>query len=44
VHRRPQRVFSGYVIDLDGTVYLGDQPLPGAVETLARIRAAGWSS
>ncbi len=41
VHRRPQRVFSGYVIDLDGTVYLGDQPLPGAVETLARIRAAG---
>jgi len=35
------RLFSGYVMDLDGTVYLGDQALPGAVETLARIRAAG---
>jgi HAD superfamily hydrolase (TIGR01450 family) len=38
---RPPRLFSGYVIDLDGTVYLGDEALPGAVETLARIRAAG---
>jgi HAD superfamily hydrolase (TIGR01450 family) len=37
----PQRLFAGYVVDLDGTVYLGDKPLPGAVETLARIRAAG---
>lgn len=37
----PQRLFAGYVVDLDGTVYLGDEPLPGAVETLARIRAAG---
>jgi HAD superfamily hydrolase (TIGR01450 family) len=37
----PQRLFAGYVVDLDGTVYLGDNPLPGAVETLARIRAAG---
>ena len=32
---------SGYVVDLDGTVYLGDQPLPGAVRTLGRIREAG---
>ncbi len=39
--RRPARVFSGYVVDLDGTVYLGDQPLPGAVATLGRIREAG---
>jgi HAD superfamily hydrolase (TIGR01450 family) len=38
---RPPRVFAGYVVDLDGTVYLGDQPLPGAVQTLARIREAG---
>src|SRR5215470_20333192 len=38
---RPPRLFSGYVLDLDGTVYLGDEPLPGVVETLARIRAAG---
>ena len=38
---RPPRVFSGYVVDLDGTVYLGDRPLPGAVETLGRIREIG---
>ena len=37
----PPRIFAGYVVDLDGTVYLGDEPLPGAVEALARIRAAG---
>lgn len=41
VLRRPPRVYSGYVIDLDGTVYLGDEPLPGAVDTLASIRQAG---
>lgn len=37
----PQRVFAGYVVDLDGTVYLGDEALPGAVAALARIRTAG---
>jgi NagD protein len=37
----PSRFFAGYVVDLDGTVYLGDEPLPGAVDALARIRAAG---
>jgi NagD protein len=37
----PPRLFSGYVVDLDGTVYLGDDPLPGAVDALATIRAAG---
>jgi NagD protein len=37
----PPRIFAGYVVDLDGTVYLGDEPLPGAVDALARIRAAG---
>ena len=44
---RPPRVFAGYVVDLDGTVYLGDQPLPGAVQTLGRIRRGRrprWSS
>ncbi len=34
-------LFDGYAFDLDGTVYLGDDPLPGAVETIARIRQAG---
>jgi HAD superfamily hydrolase (TIGR01450 family) len=39
--RRPDQVFAGYVLDLDGTVYLGDELLPGAADTLARIRRAG---
>jgi HAD superfamily hydrolase (TIGR01450 family) len=38
---RPPRVYAGYVVDLDGTVYLGDAALPGAVEALAGVRAAG---
>ncbi|MDQ7842860.1 MAG: HAD-IIA family hydrolase [Armatimonadota bacterium] len=39
--RRPLRLFAGYVFDLDGTVYLGDRPLPGAKETVARLRELG---
>lgn len=39
--RRPTRVFSGYVFDLDGTLYLGDHLLPGAAETVAAVRASG---
>jgi NagD protein len=39
--RSPPRVFRGYALDLDGTVYLGGKLLPGAAETIARIRAAG---
>jgi NagD protein len=31
----------GFVFDLDGTVYLGDRALPGAVETIATLRAQG---
>ena len=38
---RPTRVYPGYVLDLDGTVYLGEAPLPGAVEAIATLRAAG---
>jgi HAD superfamily hydrolase (TIGR01450 family) len=37
--RRPTRRFSGYVFDLDGTLYLGAHLLPGAAETVAAIRA-----
>jgi NagD protein len=37
----PQQVFAGYVLDLDGTIYLGDELLPGAADTLQRIRQAG---
>ena len=38
---RPTRLHAGYVLDLDGTVYLGDEALPGAVEAIARLRDAG---
>jgi HAD superfamily hydrolase (TIGR01450 family) len=29
------------VLDLDGVVYLGDQPVPGAAETIAQLRRDG---
>jgi arabinose operon protein AraL len=31
----------GFVLDLDGTVYLGEHALPGAVETIASLRTHG---
>jgi HAD superfamily hydrolase (TIGR01450 family) len=34
----PERLFGGYVFDLDGTIYLGDELLPGAGRLLARLR------
>ena len=37
----PQRLFAGYIFDLDGTVYLGDALLPTAGETLSELRARG---
>jgi NagD protein len=37
----PDRLYRGYVFDLDGTVYLGDALLPTAGETIARLRALG---
>src|SRR6266536_3046373 len=33
--------YDAYIFDLDGTIYLGDQLLPGAAETIAALRAAG---
>ena len=33
--------FPGYVFDMDGTVYLGDELLPGAKRTIETLRAAG---
>jgi HAD superfamily hydrolase (TIGR01450 family) len=38
VLRSPQRVFGGYALDLDGTVYLGDELFDGVQETLATLR------
>lgn len=37
----PTRLFAGYAFDLDGTVYLGDELLPGAKDTLGELRARG---
>ena len=39
--RTPSRIYAGYILDLDGTVYLGGSPLPGAVESIGRLRALG---
>src|SRR6266496_4138706 len=39
--RRPERLFDGYALDLDGTIYLGDALLPGAAATVRRIRQGG---
>jgi HAD superfamily hydrolase (TIGR01450 family) len=39
--RKPERLYDGYVFDLDGTVYLGDTLLPGAAATIAALRARG---
>lgn len=36
--RAPDTFFKGYVFDLDGTVYLGDELLPGAGEALAELK------
>lgn len=36
--RRPTRYFSAYVLDLDGTVYLGTEWIPGARETVETLR------
>jgi NagD protein len=38
---RPAPRYDGYILDLDGTVYLGERLIPGAAETLAWLRAAG---
>jgi len=37
----PTRFFSGYIFDLDGTIYLGNALLPTAGETLANLRRRG---
>jgi HAD superfamily hydrolase (TIGR01450 family) len=39
--RAPDRLYPGYVLDLDGTVYLDDEAIPGVPESIAALRAAG---
>ena len=38
VLRRPERLHAAYVFDLDGTIYLGDQLLPGAQRLIGELR------
>ncbi len=37
-----QRPLRGFLLDMDGTVYLSDHALPGAVETIAALRERGF--
>jgi NagD protein len=41
VTRPGLRRFDAYIFDLDGTIYVGDELIPGADETIARLRADG---
>src|SRR5436190_7226001 len=38
-----QGKFSGLILDMDGVLYRGNQPLPGARELIPALRAAGLS-
>jgi HAD superfamily hydrolase (TIGR01450 family) len=38
---RPDRLYEGYVFDLDGTIYLGDELLPGAERLVLKLRELG---
>lgn len=37
----PSRLYAGYLFDLDGTIYLGDELLPGAHRLVTTLRAHG---
>lgn len=39
--RHPERLYEGYVFDLDGTIYLGDELLPGAGRLIRALRGLG---
>ncbi|QIN77419.1 HAD-IIA family hydrolase [Rubrobacter marinus] len=39
--RVPDRLYEGYVFDLDGTIYLGDELLPGAKRLILKLRELG---
>jgi len=37
----PERLYEGYVFDLDGTIYLGDELLPGVGRLIPKLRELG---
>jgi hypothetical protein len=40
----PNRLYEGYIFDLDGTIYLGDELLPGAKRLILTLRDLGKRS
>jgi len=38
---RPDRLYAGYIFDMDGTIYLGDHLLPGVAEVIGLLRERG---
>lgn len=34
-------MFDGFILDLDGVVYVGDEPVPGSPETIVALQRAG---
>lgn len=40
VESPPGRVYEGYIFDLDGTIYLGEEPLPGARAVVSTLQQA----
>src|SRR5215212_359804 len=38
---QPDRLYEGYVFDLDGTIYLGDELLPGAERLILKLGKLG---
>ena len=41
IARVPDRLYEGYIFDLDGTIYLGDELLPGAKRLILKLRELG---
>ncbi|MEJ7872443.1 MAG: HAD-IIA family hydrolase [Rubrobacteraceae bacterium] len=39
--RVPDKLYEGYIFDLDGTIYLGDELLPGAKRLILELRERG---
>lgn len=37
----PEELYEGYIFDLDGTIYLGDELLPGAERLILKLRELG---
>jgi HAD superfamily hydrolase (TIGR01450 family) len=37
----PDKLYEGYIFDLDGTIYLGDELLPGAERLIPKLRELG---